>query len=81
MQPRQRTLNQMLKYAPMVRDIPFFKDRELKDQAMAEILSLFKIHKVPKSQFVFEYGTFGTEFYFILDGTVEILLPHEGKVD
>ena len=48
---------------------------------MAEVLSLWQIQSVPKSEFVFEYGTHGTDYYFILDGQVEIQLPHKSAVE
>ena len=32
---------------------------------------------MPKHQFVFEYGSLSNEFFFILDGEVEVLLPNK----
>jgi CRP-like cAMP-binding protein len=62
----------MMKYTALLADIPFFRERGMKEPAMAEVLSLWQIQSVPKSEFVFEYGTYGTDYYFILDGQVEI---------
>ena len=30
---------------------------------------------------MFEYGSFGSDFFFILDGEVEILLPNKTRID
>ena len=30
---------------------------------------------------MFEYGSFGSDFFFILDGEVEILLPNKSRID
>ena len=81
LQKENRKVNQMMKYTALLSDIPYFIDRRMKEPAMAEVLSLWQIRSVPKSEFVFEYGTYGTDYYFILDGQVEIQLPHKSAVE
>ena len=67
----------MLKYAPLLANLPFFSDRRIKAQGIAEIINLWQFKTVPKHQFVFEYGSLSNEFFFILDGEVEVLLPNK----
>ena len=63
----------------MVRNLPFFKDRGLQDTAIADTLSLMTYKEVKKDDFVIEYGTFGDEFYVILEGLCEILVPDKAS--
>ena len=60
---------------PMIKNLPFFKDRGLKNTAIAETLSHMTYKHVKKDQFVIEYGDTGDEFYLILDGECEVLVP------
>lgn len=71
----------MTRITPLLKDIPFFRERGLKEHALADLLSLFTLQTVPKHQIVFEYGSAGSDFYFILDGTVEILIPGKSGLD
>ena len=60
---------------PIVRNLPFFRDRGLQDNAIADCLSLMTFKEVKQDNFVIEYGTVGDEFYVVLDGECEILVP------
>ena len=62
---------------PLVRDLPFFKDRQLTDMSVFEVLSLMTYKEMPAEQFIIEYGTFGEEFYLILEGECEFLVPNK----
>lgn len=50
----------------MVKNLPFFKERGLKNTAIAETLSLMTLKEVKKDEFALEYGQTGDEFYLIL---------------
>ena len=65
----------MNKIIPLVKNIPFFKDRGLKDTAISETLSHMTYKEVKKDEFIIECGTFGDEFYLILEGECEVLVP------
>ena len=65
----------------MVKNLPFFKDRGLKNTAIAETLSLMNYKEVKKDEFVIEYGQTGDEFYLILEGEVEVLVPSTQQID
>ena len=70
-----RPIFQINMIVPMVKNLPFFKDRGLKNTAIAETLSHMTYKHVKKDQFVIEYGDTGDEFYLILDGECEVLVP------
>ena len=60
---------------PLVKPLPFFKERGLKDTSIQETISLMEYKQVRKDEFVIEYGTFGDEFYVVLEGECEVLVP------
>ena len=53
----------------------FFKERNLKDTAIVDTLSLMTFKEMKKDEFVIEYGSFGEDFYLILEGECEVLVP------
>ena len=59
--------------------MPFFKDRGLRDNAIADTLSLMTLKEVEQDEFVIEYGTFGDEFYVLLEGDCEVLVPEKSQ--
>ena len=54
---------------------PFFKDRGLKETAVSDTMRLFTYKSLKKDDFVIEFGTTGDEFYLILEGQCEVLVP------
>ena len=58
-----------------MRKIPFFKEREMNDAAMLEVVNCMSLRSIPAEHFVFEYGQLGDEFFLILEGEVEIQIP------
>lgn len=62
---------------PLVKNLPFFRDRKLKDSAINECLSLMSLKVATKDEFMIEYGTFGDEFYVILEGDCEVMVPDQ----
>jgi len=65
----------------MVKHIPFFKERGLRDTAILDTLSLMTYKEIKKDEFVIEYGSFGEEFYLIIEGEVEVLVPDISSED
>ena len=55
----------------------FFKERGIKDNAIADMLSFLTFKEVKKDEFVIEYGQAGDEFYIILEGQCEFLVPDQ----
>ena len=39
-----------------MRKIPFFKEREMNDAAMLEVVNCMSLRSIPAEHFVFEYG-------------------------
>ena len=60
---------------PFIRHLQFFKSRGLKDNEIGEILSMMTYQEVEKDKFVMEYGQLGEEFFVILEGQCEIMVP------
>ena len=51
-----------------MRKIPFFKERDMNDAAMLEVVNCMSLRSIPAEHFVFEYGELGDEFFLILEG-------------
>lgn len=60
---------------PYCKTLPFFKNRDLSETAIAEVLALMTLREVNEDQFVIEFGDRGDEFFLILEGDVEVLIP------
>ena len=64
-----------------MKGIPFFKDRGLKDSAIVDTLSLMTYKEMKADEFVIQYGTFGEEFYVVLEGECEVQVPDKNSID
>ena len=78
---KSRPLFRVNGIVPMINNLPFFKDRGLKDAAIADTLSLMTYKEVKKDEFAIEYGSAGDEFYLILEGECEVLVPNQHAID
>ncbi len=65
---------------PLAKNIPFFRDRGLKDSAIVDILSLMTYKEMKADEFVIQYGDFGDEFYVILEGQCEVQVPDKNQL-
>ena len=54
---------------------PFFKERGLEENAISDTLRLLTFKELKKDDFVIEHGTVGDEFYIILEGECEVIVP------
>ena len=75
MAPKHRKPSELNRLIPFVKGLPFFKDRGLKDTAITETLSLMTFKQMRADEVVIDYGSFGDEFYVILEGEVEGMVP------
>lgn len=69
----------MSRLIPLIKDIPFFKERSLTGPLLLDIVSCMEFKQVPKDNYVFEYGDGGDLFYLILSGSVEVQIPAAQK--
>lgn len=53
-------------------DLPFFRERGFNESSMAEVVACMSLMKMKKGTVVMEYGDIGDNFYFILNGEVEV---------
>jgi hypothetical protein len=68
---------QLKKIATVLKDARFFKQRQMAPHVIIEMLKKMQIFQHQAGQNVFEYGDEGDLFYFVIRGSVEILIPDE----
>ena len=61
-----------MKLVPLVKDLPFFRERGLKDNAITDTLRLMHYKEAEEGDLIVEYGTMGDEFYVLLEGKCEV---------
>ena len=61
---------------PIIKQIQFFKDRDIKDTDYPEIISSMNYEFCKAGSEVFEYGSYGDKFYIILQGEVKVIIPN-----
>ena len=59
----------------LVKNLEFFHERRLKDTAISETLGLMTFKEARAEELVIECGADGDEFYLILEGECEVLVP------
>ena len=71
---------------PLIKDIQFFKERDIKESDLNDIVQCLTYEYKNSMQKVFDYGTslslipigsFGDKFYVILQGEVSVLVPNK----
>ena len=62
---------------PLVKDLPFFRERGLKDTAITDTFRFMHLKESNEGDLVIEYGTSGDEFYVLLEGECEVLVPDQ----
>lgn len=77
----KRSTFQINKLVPLVKDLPFFRERGLKDTAISDTLRLMNYKDGEEGELIIEYGTTGDEFYVLLDGECEVLIPDSSSND
>ena len=65
--------------APILKEINFFKQRNMMSQDIAYLCQELQYEYFMKGECVFKYGDHGTKFYIILKGKVEIMVPDVEK--
>ena len=65
-------LGRSQKNVQTIKEVPFFAEKGLSENAMLEILNCMTVKQVPPVEAVVEYGDIGENFYLILYGEVEI---------
>jgi CRP-like cAMP-binding protein len=65
--------------AAAVKDIQFFREKEMSDQALLEMVSVMKVIYMDAGDTVMSFGDVGDNFYFILSGEVEVRIPDPSR--
>ncbi|CDW81071.1 UNKNOWN [Stylonychia lemnae] len=85
---KNRTDGDLEKLVPLIKQIEFFIERDVKDSDFTDIVSCLTYEFKPSGKDVFEYGiiifrllstalgSIGEKFYIILQGTVSVMIPN-----
>lgn len=76
----QRTRKEMSTIGKLIGNIPFFKEREMGEQALIDVCWHMTVLAMPANKTVVEFGSVGDNFYFILHGGVAINIPNPEKL-
>ena len=60
--------------------MPFFKERDLEEKSLLKIANCMTTVSMVAGEVVMQYGDTGKNFYFVLAGEVEILVPDYDKM-
>jgi hypothetical protein len=77
----ERTQDEVDLLVVLIKNLEFFKTREIKDKYYPEIVACFKIEKHKSESIVFNKGDQGNRFYVIIKGTVSVLIPNKMKIE
>ena len=77
----KRTKDEIELLVVLIKNLNFFKEREIKEKYYPEIVSWLKLQKFSADETVFEKGSIGETFYIIIKGSVKVLGPNKNKFD
>jgi DNA repair ATPase RecN len=77
--PSERTTEELIELAGHIKEIQFFKEKEMTDAALLEVVGCMKLMQMDAKETVMQYGDIGDNFYFILSGEVEIRIPDPSR--
>lgn len=70
----------MNELASLIDQIQFFKDKNIKEKDMLELMNVFNFVKAEAEQDVMKYGDTGNLFYLIVKGKVSVRVPNLTKI-
>lgn len=65
----------------LIKNLNFFKERDIKEKYYPEIVACLKLQKVRSGSTVFEKGSIGETFYIIIKGTTSVIGPNKSKIE
>ena len=74
--PMLRTSSEIEKITNYLREVPFFKDRNIRDKDLDELVSAFNFESFQSGQQIMEYGEDGNKFYIQFKGVVSVSVPN-----
>ncbi len=74
--PAQRFFDDIRQLVPLFKNIKLFKDQNIQDSELPEIVQCLTYQTFKPGENVFEYGNQGDKFYMILSGEVSVLIPN-----
>jgi len=75
-EPEERSQPELEKLAAFLTTIKFFKERKIKSTDLADLSQFFKLVVKDKGEDAITYGEPGENFFIILKGQVEVLVPN-----
>ena len=79
--PEYRTEKDLLNLAPLIKEIQFFKQRNIEGNHLNDICLELRHEFLPAGEFVFRQGDYGDRFYVILSGQVQVLINNPKNKD
>jgi CRP-like cAMP-binding protein len=76
-----RTQSEIELLVALIKNLTFFKERDIKEKYYPEIVSCLKLKYFKGEQIVFEKGSVGKEFFIIIKGTIKVTAPNKSKFD
>ena len=77
----KRTTEEVELLVVLIKNLKFFKEREIKEKHYPEIVPCLKLQRYSAGETVFEKGSIGETFYIIIKGSVKVLGPNKNKFD
>ena len=62
-----------------MKEHPFFKTRNMRDQQILDVLNCMDYSVMPEDRVVFESGSIGDLYYMIVEGIVEIQIVNKDE--
>ena len=74
---KTRSAKEVRDLVPHAKKLEFFEERNLSDQSIGDVLALMSLKEMKKDEFILQQGETGDEFFFILEGQCEVLVPQK----
>lgn len=78
--PDFRTEKDLNILVPLIREIQFFKSRQIQNNHLVDICTELRYELIPANDFVFYQGDYGDKFYVILKGKVQVLINNANYI-
>ena len=75
----KRSENDLQQLVPYMRNIDFFREREIKIADMLDIMSCIQYERFSSEEVIMNWGELGEKFYILMEGQVSVLIPSPKK--
>lgn len=71
-----RSISEIEKITKYLREVPFFKDRKIRDKDLDELVGAFHFESFSPGEQIMEFGEVGNKFYIQFKGVVSVSTPN-----